>query len=141
MFRGPETSVVMTDHYPLTFFLQATMLEGIYARWACELRLLNLTIKYIPSPGNKVADALSRTIPHDLKTDRRHPDFTEYGATVNSDEAAWQTALLNTTTAGDIYWQYDDTLSSGQTSNDGYTIYYGTADCSTLVSLKVSRAH
>jgi mannan endo-1,4-beta-mannosidase len=59
----------------------------------------------------------------------------EYGATVHTDEASWQTEVLNTNTAGDMYWQYGDTISTGQTSNDGNTIYYGTAEYTTLVSL------
>ena len=35
--------------------------------------------------------------------------------------------------AGDMYWQFGDTLSTGNTSDDGYTIYYGTAEYAELV--------
>ena len=27
--------------------------------------------------------------------------------------------------AGDQFWQWGENLSSGQTHNDGYTVYYG----------------
>lgn len=36
--------------------------------------------------------------------------------------------------AGDMFWQYGDNLSSGKTPDDGFTIYYGTSDYSTLVT-------
>ncbi|KAK6585464.1 hypothetical protein PZA11_002191 [Diplocarpon coronariae] len=62
MFRGPATATVFTDHQPLTYFLKSSNIEGIYARWASELRQLNLEIRWIPGSRNKVADALSRTI-------------------------------------------------------------------------------
>ncbi len=62
MFRTKDPSTVYTDHRPLTYFLETTQAEGIYARWAAEIRMLNLTIEYIQGPRNKVADALSRTI-------------------------------------------------------------------------------
>jgi mannan endo-1,4-beta-mannosidase len=47
----------------------------------------------------------------------------EYGSDTHADEAAWQAAVLGTQTAGDMVWQYGDTVSTGQTPNDGYTIY------------------
>ena len=52
----------------------------------------------------------------------------EFGASDNGTvEAAWQaTALRATGTAGDLFWQYGDTLSTGETSQDGNTVYYGT---------------
>ena len=62
MLRGTVESVVLTDHLPITHFLKSSLQEGIYARWACELRNLNIRIEYIPGPKNKIADALSRTI-------------------------------------------------------------------------------
>jgi len=58
----------------------------------------------------------------------------EYGSTTHSNEASWQSAVLSSNTAGDMIWQYGDTLSSGKTSDDGYTIYYGTSEYSTLVT-------
>jgi len=42
-------------------------------------------------------------------------------------ESAWEaTALQATGTGGDMFWQYGDTLSTGQTAQDGNTVYYGT---------------
>lgn len=61
-FKAQQRSTVYTDHKPLTWFLESSSHEGIYARWVSELRLLNLDIRYIEGPRNKVADALSRTI-------------------------------------------------------------------------------
>lgn len=60
----------------------------------------------------------------------------EYGATANKPTAIspWQaTALKTSGVAADMFWQWGDTLSTGQTHNDGYTIYYGSADHKTLV--------
>jgi mannan endo-1,4-beta-mannosidase len=59
----------------------------------------------------------------------------EYGSDTHADEASWATEVLNTKTAGLMFWQYGDTLSTGQTANDGYTMYYGTSEFTTLVSL------
>ncbi|KAF4547789.1 Cellulase (glycosyl hydrolase family 5)-like protein 2 [Elsinoe fawcettii] len=40
-------------------------------------------------------------------------------------EYAWETTALNDlSTGGDMYWQYGDTLSWGQTHQDGNTVYY-----------------
>jgi len=40
-------------------------------------------------------------------------------------ELSWETTALNTPgTGGDMFWQYGDTLSNGQTSQDGNTVYY-----------------
>ncbi|KAJ5481176.1 mannan endo-1-4-beta-mannosidase F [Penicillium diatomitis] len=61
----------------------------------------------------------------------------EYGYPSNhcSIEAPWQATALHTKgIAGDLFWQYGDTLSSGQTSDDGNTIYYGTSDFTCLVT-------
>jgi mannan endo-1,4-beta-mannosidase len=50
-------------------------------------------------------------------------------------EGPWQTTALNTSgIAADMYWQYGDTLSTGKTSDDGYTIYYGSSDFASLVT-------
>lgn len=51
----------------------------------------------------------------------------EFGASDNCTiESSWQaTALKSTGTGGDLFWQYGDTLSTGETSQDGNTIYYG----------------
>ena len=77
MLRGPETNTVHTDHKPITFFLQCSHLEGIYARWACELRDLNIDIVYIPGEKNKAADALSRTI---FLDEECNDDLSAYGS-------------------------------------------------------------
>ncbi|KAJ5929885.1 hypothetical protein N7454_006835 [Penicillium verhagenii] len=61
----------------------------------------------------------------------------EYGVTANhcTIEAPWQnTALQTTGVAGDMFWQYGDTLSTGETSDDGNTIYFGTSDFTCLVT-------
>lgn len=66
----------------------------------------------------------------------------EYGVTSNkaSVEAAWQSTALSTNgIAGDMYWQYGDTLSGGKTADDGNTIYYGSSDYKTLVTDHVAR--
>ena len=57
-----NTSIVHTDHRPLVHFLKSDLHEGIYGHWADNLRRLNVEIKYIPGPRNKVADGLSRTL-------------------------------------------------------------------------------
>lgn len=65
--------------------------------------------------------------------------FEEYGTTnSHSIEAGWQSTTLNTAGNGaDLFWQLGDTLSTGQTHNDGYTIYYGTSEWNTLVTQHV----
>ncbi|KAJ5698040.1 hypothetical protein N7462_000045 [Penicillium macrosclerotiorum] len=63
--------------------------------------------------------------------------FEEYGVTSDhcTVEAPWQaTALSAEGIAADLFWQYGDTLSTGQTSNDGNTIYYGSSDFTCLVT-------
>ncbi|KAL9113723.1 MAG: hypothetical protein Q9227_002168 [Pyrenula ochraceoflavens] len=51
----------------------------------------------------------------------------------------WQTDALKTTgVAGDMFWQDGDTLSTGQTSQDGNTIYYGTDLWTQLVTNHVA---
>lgn len=51
----------------------------------------------------------------------------EFGASNNCTiESDWQaTALKATGTGADLFWQYGDTLSSGQTAQDGNTAFYG----------------
>ena len=53
---------IHTDHRPLTRFLKSDLHEGIYGHWADQLRRLNIDIRYIPGPRNKVVDGLFRTI-------------------------------------------------------------------------------
>ena len=40
--------------------------------------------------------------------------------------------------AGDAFWQLGDTLSTGQTHDDGNTIYYGSSDWTCLVTNHVA---
>ena len=45
-------------------------------------------------------------------------------------ERPWQQAslaLANDGMGGDLFWQWGDQLSTGQTHNDGYTVYYNSA--------------
>jgi hypothetical protein len=67
LFHAPEPSIILTDHKPLTFFIDSPLSEGIYARWASELQALHTKIEWIPGKKNSVADALSRTIFPDLQ--------------------------------------------------------------------------
>ncbi|KAF2497543.1 glycoside hydrolase [Lophium mytilinum] len=65
----------------------------------------------------------------------------EYG--VSSDhctiEGAWQKTSLSTTgMAADLFWDEGDQLTSGKTSDDGNTIFYGTSDWTCLVTNHVS---
>lgn len=67
--------------------------------------------------------------------------FEEYGVTSDkiNVESKWQaTALATNGVAGDMFWQWGDNLSSGQTSDDGHTIYYGSSDFNTLVANHVT---
>ncbi|KAG9239575.1 mannan endo-1,4-beta-mannosidase A [Amylocarpus encephaloides] len=60
----------------------------------------------------------------------------EYGATSNKPaiEGPWQaTALATEGIAGDMFWQWGDTLSTGRTHDDGYTVYYGNSDYDKIV--------
>jgi hypothetical protein len=62
-------------------------LEGIYTRWACELRDLNIEIAYIPGEKNKAADALSRTL---FRDEECNDDLSVYGNLVeDSGEPRW----------------------------------------------------
>lgn len=79
-FKDPgNPGVVHTDHKPLVFFLESDAHEGIYSRWAFELRQMNITIAYIPGPRNRIADGLSRTL-----FDAALCDSTELGERVSS---------------------------------------------------------
>ncbi|PHH85636.1 hypothetical protein CDD83_146 [Cordyceps sp. RAO-2017] len=85
-FLARETSVIYTDHMPLTWFLDGGNHEGIYARWVTELRTLNVVIKYIEGKRNAAADALSRTIfPDD---DCLLADWSNYGQ-MDDDTGLW----------------------------------------------------
>ena len=61
----------------------------------------------------------------------------EYGSLTLTNEEAWKSEVLATETAGDMYWQFGDDLSTGESPNDGYAIYYGTATYTTLVSFEL----
>jgi len=58
----------------------------------------------------------------------------EYGSLTTLNEQPWQQTVLQSGIAGDMYWQYGDDLSTGETNNDGYAIYYGTSLYTTLVT-------
>ncbi|KAK0641757.1 glycoside hydrolase superfamily [Cercophora newfieldiana] len=63
----------------------------------------------------------------------------EYGTTSNhcTEEKPWQQAsraLFADGMGGDAFWQWGDRLSSGQTHNDGHTIYYGSSDATCLIT-------
>ncbi|KAI0997732.1 hypothetical protein K3495_g10458 [Podosphaera aphanis] len=98
MLRGPEISDILTDHKPLTYFLTSSLLDGIYARWATELRCLGIDICWIPGHRNVVADALSRTIFPDEDNDLLSLD--EFGE-------------MSTDRKGDPLWIWKD-------GKDGY---------------------
>lgn len=74
--------------------------------------------------------------------------FEEYGASKAADhcpvESGWQNTSLASRDGGmgaDLFWQLGDTVpSTGQkSSDDGYTIYYGTEDWKCLVGDHVER--
>ncbi|KAL1888106.1 hypothetical protein Sste5346_009793 [Sporothrix stenoceras] len=62
----------------------------------------------------------------------------EYGVETDhcAVEKVWQTASIASSgegMAGDLFWQWGDTLSTGKSADDGNTIYYGTADGQCLI--------
>ncbi|KAK7421669.1 hypothetical protein QQZ08_009843 [Neonectria magnoliae] len=63
--------------------------------------------------------------------------FEEYGMTHDqcAIEKEWQaTSLAADGMAGDAFWQFGDTISTGQSHNDGNTIYYGSDVWTCLVT-------
>lgn len=63
----------------------------------------------------------------------------EYGTETTAEhcpiDSAWAaTSLASEGQSADMYWQYGTTISSGETSNDGYTIYTGTSDFTCVVT-------
>ncbi|OIW31898.1 glycoside hydrolase [Coniochaeta ligniaria NRRL 30616] len=69
----------------------------------------------------------------------------EYGTGSNhcSVEKPWQQASLALATTGmaaDLFWQWGDNLSSGRSSDDGNTIYYGSSDATCLITDHVNAA-
>ncbi|KAF7551313.1 hypothetical protein G7Z17_g5091 [Cylindrodendrum hubeiense] len=67
--------------------------------------------------------------------------FEEYGMTYDqcAIESVWQdTALAADGVAGDAFWQFGDTISTGQSHNDGNTIYYGSDTWTCLVTNHVA---
>ncbi|KAM7183363.1 beta-mannanase [Rhypophila sp. PSN 637] len=64
--------------------------------------------------------------------------FEEYGTPSNhcQIQGSWQKASLDLYMegmAGDAFWQWGDRLSSGQSPNDGNTVYYGSADAKCMI--------
>ncbi|KAI1743375.1 glycoside hydrolase superfamily [Xylaria scruposa] len=67
--------------------------------------------------------------------------FEEYGVSSNhcAVEGPWQkTALSSSGISGDLFWDLGVTLSTGQSANDGNTIYTGTSDWTCLVTNHVA---
>ncbi|KAH7000011.1 fungal cellulose binding domain-containing protein [Ilyonectria destructans] len=67
--------------------------------------------------------------------------FEEYGMTYDqcAIESGWQdTSLAADGMAGDAFWQLGDTISTGQSHNDGNTIYYGSDVWTCLVTNHVA---
>lgn len=61
----------------------------------------------------------------------------EYGVTTDkcTIEGQWQSTAIETPGIGaDLFWQYGDSLSSGNSPNDDFTIYRGTDDYKCLVT-------
>ncbi|GAB1319549.1 mannan endo-1,4-beta-mannosidase [Madurella fahalii] len=63
----------------------------------------------------------------------------EYGVTSDhcNVQRTWQAASRDLATngmAGDMFWQWGDQLSTGQTHNDGHTVYYGSSLATCLVT-------
>jgi mannan endo-1,4-beta-mannosidase len=55
-------------------------------------------------------------------------------------ELEWQdTSLATTGMAADLFWQYGQQLSTGNSPDDRYTIYYGTDDWNCAVVDHVSQ--
>ncbi|KAF6813685.1 endo-beta-1,4-mannanase [Colletotrichum plurivorum] len=62
--------------------------------------------------------------------------FEEYGSLSDhcAIEKAWQQVSRTAQgLGGDLFWQWGDRLSSGQTHDDGFTIYHGSSDHQCLV--------
>ncbi|WYZ43826.1 hypothetical protein EsH8_VII_000262 [Colletotrichum jinshuiense] len=67
--------------------------------------------------------------------------FEEYGTPTQHCELErpWQlTSVATPGMAADAFWQLGDTISTGQTHNDGNTIYYGTDEWTCLVTNHVN---
>lgn len=56
--------------------------------------------------------------------------FEEYGLKDDHCSASltWQKTSVSSGMAADLFWQYGQTLSTGPSPNDHFTIYYGTSD-------------
>lgn len=112
--------------------------EGV--DWEANLKISTIdfgTIHLYPEHWNEVASWGSYWIEaHANAAAKIGKPFIveEYGHSQKSELAAWQATIVKTATAGDLYWQYGDELSSGKTHDDGFAIYYGTEDYKTYVS-------
>ena len=62
IFQYSQTSIIHTDHKPLVGFLNNNTHEDIFARWAIQLRSLNVKIQHVQGTKNTAADGLFRTI-------------------------------------------------------------------------------
>ncbi|KLU81389.1 mannan endo-1,4-beta-mannosidase 1 [Magnaporthiopsis poae ATCC 64411] len=63
--------------------------------------------------------------------------FEEYGSKNDhcKHEKPWQDAAISSEgNAVDLFWQWGDTISTGKTHDDSYTIYYGSSDAKCIVT-------
>ncbi|KAI1872008.1 uncharacterized protein JN550_004211 [Neoarthrinium moseri] len=88
-FQATAQSIIYTDHKPLTFFIDSPNVEGIYARWAGELQVVNVRLEYVSGEKNRVADALSRTI-FASEDCQEEPKLTEMGCVSPEGEWVWK---------------------------------------------------
>jgi mannan endo-1,4-beta-mannosidase len=65
--------------------------------------------------------------------------FEEYGVMAEekcSQETGWQKVSLETKgNAGDMYWQYGDKISTGQTADDQFTVFRNTENWNCMVNV------
>jgi mannan endo-1,4-beta-mannosidase len=63
--------------------------------------------------------------------------FEEYGVMAEekcSQETGWQKLSIKTKgVAGDMYWQYGDTISNGPTADDRFTVFRGSKNWECMV--------
>lgn len=92
MLNNEEKSTVWTDHKPLVGFMNAEYHEDIFARWAEQLRGLNIVIKYIQGKKNLAADGFSRVIlkDKDCVADKNVRELAQAVEQIKDDEWFWK---------------------------------------------------